>query len=121
MLCDVAHVGKKNKAGNFRKRALAHGVASLNGPLPLPLLVLSSFSPKPPENMRAVRRGDRRAERNQQSLPYRRPNAQSGQSVRASHVLHLFLLASPSSRLNHTSVVLVVVIIGFLQLLEPLA
>lgn len=52
------------------------------------LLLLPLYSPSPSlfspvsEKMSAVRRGDRRAERDQQSSPYKRPNAQPQKSVR---------------------------------------
>ena len=73
---------------------MAHGVASSNG-LPPPLsssLSLSNIH----ANMSAVRRGDRRAARNQHSSPYNRPNAQSKKSVGVpSHVLHKYFSLPP--------------------------
>jgi hypothetical protein len=56
-------------------------------PPPLVLSLSPSFLARS-ENMSAVRRGDRRAERNQQSSPYNRPNAQPQKSVRP-HVYSL--------------------------------
>jgi hypothetical protein len=65
--------------------------------------------------MSAVRRGDRRASRSQQSSPYSRPDAQPKKSVGPHvHILPTFA----RSRLTSP---LVLVIIGLLQLFEPFA
>jgi hypothetical protein len=65
--------------------------------------------------MSAVRRGDRRATRDQQSSPYSRPNVQPKKSV-GPHV-HI---PSYFARTRLTSA-LVLVIVGFLQLFKPFA
>jgi hypothetical protein len=65
--------------------------------------------------MSAVRRGDRRAARNQQSSPYSRPNAQPKKSVRP----HVYIL--PTFARSRLTSALVLVIIGLLQLFKPFA
>jgi hypothetical protein len=65
----------------------------LIGPLPRPslptLLRFTPFLPLGcPEDMSAIRRGDRRAARNQHSSPYNRSDAQPKKSVRRFDVLH---------------------------------
>ena len=76
----------KYSAGNIRGElwpATAWRVCwSIGSPPPPLILSLSPSFLARPENMSAVRRGDRRAERNQQSSPYKRPNAQPQKSVR---------------------------------------
>jgi hypothetical protein len=79
----VAHVGKRKRPEisavsiGPRRRRGDFELDSIASPLlPLPLFYHS------PENMSAVRRGDRRAERSQHSSPYNRPNAQPKKSVR---------------------------------------
>jgi hypothetical protein len=81
----------------------------------LPFVLPLPTSLTRPKNMSAVRRGDRRAARNQQSSPYSRPNAQPKKSV-GPHVLRPSYFAR--SRLTSA---LVLVIIGLLQLFKPLA
>lgn len=91
---EVAHVGK-NSAGSIRGAPLAH--ASQRGEFELDSIgsPSSPYSPSPsfltrPQNMSAVRRGDRRAARGQHSSPYSRPNAQPKKSVRP----HVYCLCS---------------------------
>ncbi|KAH9967197.1 hypothetical protein BC827DRAFT_1172174 [Russula dissimulans] len=69
--------------------------------------------------MSAVRRGDRRAARNQHSSPYSRSNAQPKKSVRLSrlHQLHLRLQIQSA----HILLYIVVVIIGRSQLFKSIA
>jgi hypothetical protein len=119
-LGDVAHVGKE-LGRDFPKMSLGPRRGEFEWASLSLVLVQFSFSLKPPENMSAVRRGDRRAERKEHSSPYGRPNAQSKKSVRASHVLSSFITRSPLQSAEPNICVLDVVIIGFLQLFEPLA
>jgi hypothetical protein len=77
----------KYSAGNSRvsfgpRQAWRVCWIQLTSPPPPLILFLSPSLLARSENMSAVRRGDRRAERNQQSSPYKRPNAQSQKSVR---------------------------------------
>ena len=114
--CGTHHVGK-NKAGSFRTEPwpAAWRVGTSSPPPLSSSLSLSNI----PANMSAVRRGDRRAARNQHSSPYNRPNAQSKKSVGVpSHVLHKYFPCPPSrGRLNETSAP-VVVAVGILQFFE---